>query len=482
MSVRTPLLTLLAVALLGGCVSPQGLHPHAALTNPAQLHAAHSFAHVKISPKAWPGAQWWKSLGDPQLDALIDQALRASPSIRLARARVERARSLAAAAGGPNAPDISAAANPTRERFTENFIYPPPFAGSWLWQNQAQLNFSYDFDFWGHNAAVYKAALGTEKAAEAEAFAARLVLSTAIARAYVHLAHAFDLLDLAHDTLAQREKVLALVRGRVAAGIDSRVELKQAEAEIPAAKEQIAQDEETIALTRNQLAALVGDGPDRGLRITRPKLAPSRAVRLPSRLPADLVGRRPDVIASRWRVEAAAQDVAAARARFYPNVNLAAFVGLQSLGWSKFLESGSTIAGVGPAISLPIFDGGALRGKLGARDAEYDAAVEQYNQTLVDALRAVADQLAVFRSVERQRPQVRAGLAAAREAYALALTRYRAGLSSLLSVLAAESQVIAQRSLVADLRARALDASIDLAHALGGGYGRGAAARAAARP
>lgn len=463
-------LAALAATVLAACASPAGLHSNATLLKPAQLQANRVLSAVPVSPRAWPRADWWHTLGDPQLDALIDQALRASPSIRLAQARVKRARALTIAAGAPLAPQVNATANPTRERFSKNFIYPPPYGGSWYWQNQAQLNFSYDFDFWGRNAAVYAAALGEENAAEADAYAARLVLSSAIARAYVRLAHAFDLLDLARDTLTQRKKVLALVRGRVAAGIDSRVELKQAESEVPAAQERITQDKETIALTRYQLAALVGEGPDQGLRIARPKLALCHGARLPSRLPADLIGRRPDVIASRWRVEAAARGIAAARAGFYPDVNLVGFVGLQSLGWAHFVTGGSTIAGVGPALSLPIFNGDALRGNLAAKNADYDAAVEQYNQTLTNALREVADQIAIFRSVEQQRPQVHAGLAAAREAYHLAITRYRAGLSSLLSVLAAESQVIAQRSLVADLRARELDASIDLAHALGGGY------------
>jgi len=470
MNARALLSALVAALAAAGCASTAGLTTHARLTDPAKLQAARSISGARFSPEAWPGADWWKSLGDPQLDALIGEALADSPSIRLARARVERANALAEAAGAPRRPQVNAAANPSYQRFSENFIYPPPYGGNWYWQNQATLNFSYDFDFWGKNAAVYAAALGQVKAAQADAYAARLVLSSAIARAYVQLAHAFDLLRLARDTLAQRDKVLALVQHRVASGLDSRLELKQAEAEIPAARERIVQIEETIALTRNQLAALAGAGPDSGLKIARPRLAAPKGALLPSKLPADLIGRRPDVIASRWRVEAAARDIDAARARFYPDINVAAFVGLQSLGWSNFIHSGSAIAGVGPALSLPIFDGGALRGNLGARDADYDAAVEQYNQTLSDALREVADQLVAFRSVERQRPQVKAGLAAAQEAYDLALTRYKAGLSNFLSVLSAESQVIAQRSLVADLRARELDASINLAHALGGGY------------
>ena len=460
----------LTALLAAGCVSTEGLEKHSAPVDPMQLKAARSLASVPVSPDAAPGDAWWKSIGDPQLDALIDEALAAGPSLRLARARVDRALALAESAGAALRPQVSASLDPSRQRISENYIFPRPLAGSWNWQNQAMLNFSYDFDFWGRNGAAQASALGQVKAAEADAHAAALVLSSAVALAYVQLSRTYDQIDLARELLQQREQQLKLVRERLAAGLDSRVELKQAEGSPPETRQRIAQLEETIALSRHQIAALLGKGPDRGLEIARPAPSPEARLALPSQLPADLLGRRPDVVASRWRVEAAARDTDAARAEFYPNINLIAFIGLQSLGWSKFLEAGSRVLGAGPALSLPIFDGGRLRGNLGAKNADYDAAVEQYNQALADALRDVADQVAAWRSIERQDGEVAEGLAAAQAAYDLALARFRAGLSSYLSVLAAESQLTAQRGLAAELRARRLEAAVGLARALGGGY------------
>jgi NodT family efflux transporter outer membrane factor (OMF) lipoprotein len=192
---------------------------------------------------------------------------------------------------------------------------------------------------------------------------------------------------------------------------------------------------------------------------------------LPSALPADLLGRRPDIVASRWRVEAAAKDADAARADFYPNINLLLFAGLQAITFTHFLESGSRALGIGPAVHLPIFDGGRLRGNLGAKYADFDAAAEQYNQALADALREVADQVAAWRSIEGQEAEVGAALAAAQAAYDLSLARYRAGLTNYLTVLTTESQLTSQRVLAAELRARRLESAIGLARALGGGYG-----------
>jgi len=459
-----------AALLLAACASSDGLVTRSTPADPARLEAARSFASVAVAAAAWPSERWWRSLGDPQLDKLIDEALASSPTLRLAQARLERARALAAAAGAPLGPQLSAEFDASRQRITSNGIYPRPIAGSWLWQNQALLDFSYDFDFWGRNAAAWQSALGEAKAAEADAQAARLVLSSAVALAYVQLAHAYDQRDVAHEQLALRERQLDLVRTRLGAGLDSQLEVRQSETTLPEIRQRIAQLDESEALARHQIAALLGRGPDRGLALARPALRPAAGLELPSRLPADLLGRRPDIAASRWRVEAAARGAASARAEFYPNVDLVAFVGLQAITWGHLLEYGSRVLGAGPALSLPIFDGGRLRGNLGAKSAEYDAAAEQYNQALADALREVADQVAAWRSVERQSAEVEAGLATAASARDLAQARFRAGLTGRLPVLTAEAQVAAQRGLAADLRARRLEAAIGLARALGGGY------------
>jgi NodT family efflux transporter outer membrane factor (OMF) lipoprotein len=196
----------------------------------------------------------------------------------------------------------------------------------------------------------------------------------------------------------------------------------------------------------------------------------AQAVTLPTVLPADLLGRRPDLVAQRWRIEAARRDIDAAKAQFYPNLNLNALVGLESINFGKLLDVDSANPAYGPALRLPLFDGGRLRGNLAARDADYDLAVSEYNRTLIDAMREVVDQLAAFKSLQAQQAELERGLAAAREAHDLAMTRYRAGLASYLQVLATETPLLEQESLRANLHARALDTSINLMRALGGGF------------
>ncbi len=463
------LILLTGVSVLAGCASPGGLEPSARATDPAGLSARDTLAVVPTVP-GWPAADWWKAYGDPQLDALIAEALAGSPTRGGARARSEQADARAAAADAARKPRIGAAAEIDRQRYSENGIFPPPIAGATLTTGQLGVNFSHEFDFWGGQKATLEAALSRSRAAAVENEAAKLTLAAAVARAYAELDHQFGLRDVAEASLKQREQVRDLTQSRVGAGLETKVELRQSAAAVFSARTDVAAADERIDLLRNQLAALLGKGPDRGLAIARPALGEGPAATLPSVLPSDLLGRRPDIVAERLRVEAARSDIDAARTRFYPNVNLAGLLAFQGVGLDQVLKGGSRIFDVQGGVSLPIFDGGRLRANLAGRDADYDLAVEQYNGTLVDALRDVADQVRSWHAVDQQSAEQRQARAESEEAYRLALLRYREGLSSYLTVLSVESQVLEQRRLAADLRNRRLLASIGLARALGGGF------------
>jgi NodT family efflux transporter outer membrane factor (OMF) lipoprotein len=255
----------------------------------------------------------------------------------------------------------------------------------------------------------------------------------------------------------------------VGAGLDTNLELRQSEGALPDARQQLEALQEQAQVTRNALAALVGraDVPAVGSLPELRSLSTSTTV---PALPSDLLARRPDIAAARWRVEAAGQDAESAKAQFYPSVNLVAFAGLSSIGLDKLLDLGSTQWGMGPAVRLPIFDAGRLRANLRGRTADLDAAVESYNGAVLEAIRETADAVAALQSIARQQAEQRQAETAAEGAYDIAVQRYRAGLGTYLNVLAAENAVLNQRRLGVDLAARALDARVALYRALGGGY------------
>ena len=459
-----------AVALLAGCASNAGLKPLARMRDADQLQAAATLARAQVSPAAWPARDWWHRYSDPQLDLLIDEALAVNPGMRAAEARVRQAAAAAGIAGTALSPQVTGAARSNRVEFSENSNVPKPLAGSWNWSNEASLNFSYELDFWGRNQAALDAAVGREKAAEVETEAVRLLLTVGVTQTYLKLSQLYAQHDLGEEVLQQRQQVLALTERRVAASIDSQADLKQAQLAIPLAKADIATVDEAIALVRAQLAALLGAGPDRGATIARPQLKLARPATVPGVLPSELLARRPDVVAQRWRVESLGKEIDAAQALFYPTVNLNGLIGLQSLGFGRFLQGGSAIAGAGAGLSLPIFDGGRLRGNLALRNADYDLAVEAYNQTLIDALRDVASQLlSIEWLAERGTLQAQA-LLTAQQAYELSLQRYRSGLGNYLQVLSTQIQVLQQQRAQIELDTRAFDLDMQLARALGGGY------------
>ena len=341
---------------------------------------------------------------------------------------------------------------------------------TWLADPQVGLNFSYEIDFWGKNRDTLAAATSETQAAAADAAEARLTLSTAIAASYADLTRLYAERDVAERSVASRQETFDLADRRVTNGLDTQAELQQAAAGVPEARAQMAAIDEQIALTRNQLAALMGQGPDAGLAIARPPATAPKAFGLPQNLAADLLGRRPDIVAAKWRAEAASKRVGASKAAFYPNVNLSGLIGYETLGLSKFFDPGSSYGNYGAAVSLPIFQGGRLRANLRGARADYDDAVASYDATLVEALRQVADAAASQKALADRLAQSRDALSHDEAAYKVARLRYDGGLANYQSVLISEDAVLLARREVADLEARAFSLDIQLIKALGGGY------------
>ncbi len=451
------------VLTLAGCANPAGIVSTATPVDAEALGAAGPDAATPIAP------DWWVGHAAPQLASLIDRAVAGSPSLRLAEARLARASAVAAGARASEGPRLDGAVDLSRQRFSENGIYPPPLAGSIRELGTAQLNGSWEIDAFGRNRAVLVAAIGSERAARADAAAARVLLAVNVARGWVQLSRSVEQKAVLERSLAQREQQFDLIRQRVGAGLDTNAELRQSETAVREVRTQVTVAEEQTALARHAIAALAALPPD-ALDSMAPRISSLRPVAVPPQVPASLLARRADIAAARWRVEAATSDVAAARAQFYPSINLTAFVGLNAIGFDRLLRGGSEQWGAGPAIRLPILDAGRLRANLRGRSADLDAAVQNYNSSVVDAIHDVADQIASTRLVDRQQREQADALASAEAAYDVATQRYRAGLATYLTVLNAETIVLAQRRNDVDVRARRLDVQMLLVRALGGGY------------
>lgn len=470
-----PLLVGAALLALAGCATG----PDAA-TRP-RAAASYATASLAAAPaRDWPADAWWQAYGDADLDALITRALAGNPDIAAAGARLRRAEALLRGSRAQTGPELTANGSVIAQKQSANIGIPPQFVPRGYNDfGRISLDFSWEIDFWGRNRAAVRAALSDARATAADRAAARLLVSTNVAATWADLARLAAERRVAAATVTVREATLKLVRDRVAQGLDTRAEEQAALANVPAAREALAAIDEQIGLTRNALAALLGEGPDAAKSLPLPAAPRLAAFGVPANLAADLLGRKPEIAAARWRAEAAAQRIKEARAAFYPNVNLTAFVGYQSLGLANLVSAGSGIGSVGPAVSLPLFDLGRRRSRLRGNEADYANAVAQYDGAVVTALREVADAATSLQALDGRLAEARAALIAQEEAYRLARLRYEGGLTDYQAVLQVEDNVLQRRRLVADLEARAFTLDVALVRALGGGF-REAPAPAAA--
>ena len=469
MSLHRRLLAASLILALSACADMGHIAPQSAMLDANKLQGSQAMDAAASAAIQWPRAQWWQDLHDPQLNRLMEQALADSPTLRGAQARVRQAEALAGAAEDRTRPQADANVSINRELYSQHGSTPAPLAGNYAWRNQATVTASYDLDLWGRNRAALSAALGDVQMASAESQMARLALETALVRTYIQLSYEFQLQDVIERSLAQRARILDITRQRKAAGIGTDIDVAQIETTLPAGRRQLEQSAESLALLRNQLAALAGKGPGAGAALTRPVLRLDQPLAIPAALPADLIGRRPDIAAQRWRVEAAAQRIDAAKAEFYPNVNLVAFAGFQAFGFSHFLDANSDIRGVSPALSLPIFAGARLRAQLGSQTAIYDGAVEQYNATVINAMSDVANAVTKAQSLEKQHRLTVQALATAQRARDLAEKAYKAGMSDAIAMLNTQVALLAEEQQQAQNGARELDLYVSLMNALGGG-------------
>lgn len=463
----SPLL-LLAAALLGGCAATGGLHPTVAPTDPAGLGARASLAGVKLDPAAWPREAWWKAVGDPQLDKLVDEALADNPDMTLVDARVRAALAAAGAADAQRKPTLNGGAQMSGARVPP--LLPPIADGHWGVIRFGYLSFKWDLDPWGGKRAAWQAAVGQARAAAVDAQAARLRLATDVVQAYFNLAGAYALRDLSREQLQRADDFLRLTREQATSGIVSRFNLVQIESETESDRVRLRAADNAVHTAGLMLAALLGAGPDRAASITQPSLPSVPALSMPSDLPAELLGRRPDVVAARWRAEAASHDIKAAKARFLPNVSISSLAGLIAPSSMDLFSLRNRFYTFGPALSLPIFEGGALRANLAGADAARDEAVAQYNQVLVQAINQVATQVDDLRALDDEVHNAAAARDREQQAYTLSLQRFHAGIGSFLEALTVRQQLITAEQQLAQIQIARGQAWAALNQALGGGF------------
>ena len=418
----------------------------------------------------WPAAEWWKRYQDPTLDQLIELATASSPTLATAHARFDSARQSVRIAGAASGVRVDASADIDRQRLSDNGLFPPQLLG-FTWYNQSDLGLqaTYTFDWWGKQRDAVDAAMDQAHAAQADRSAAALMLQTSIADTYFGWQADQSRIAIARDRAQIVEREGAIAAARVRADLDAAEDIDRSDLALAEAREQIAALEGSAKLRVVALAALVGRSATE-LPALQAKPLPALSGNLPDNVKIDLIARRADITASRWRVQAAERDRDSARAEFFPDVTINALLGLSSIDVGKLLEYGSRVPQASAAIHLPIFDAGRLKARYGASQAAIESAVASYQDTLVAAARDVATQASTRAQIAAQRTQRLLAVDAARQLQGSAAARVRQGITDSRAELIATESWMEQRDALLQLDAAALSADIALQRALGGGY------------
>ncbi|HXA47920.1 MAG TPA: efflux transporter outer membrane subunit, partial [Burkholderiaceae bacterium] len=327
---------------------------------------------------------------------------------------------------------------------------------------------SYDVDWWGRNRALLAAALGRSAATQAEAAGAAASLSAAVTNAYFQWQSVNARIQLQEQIEAQRNRLVELEVRRVKTGLSAGDSVTPLHADAAAPRQTKVQLETQRDQLYYQLKSLVGsDGFPAALKA---QALPVADWALPPNLPLDLLARRADIAASRDRVQASLHEVDAARAAFYPDLNLSAFIGLTSLPLSSLLHGDSRMQGFTPALHLPIFDAGRLRAGLDSNRADVELAVAQYDQSVQTAVGEVNDAAIKLKGAQREQESLTAQVTARNRDLASAQRRVHAGLADGRELARDQLSLLALNDLELTRQQHALSAQIDLIKALGGGY------------
>ena len=455
---------LLAIGAVG-CV---GLPPTSA---PVVLGSEAPLAGVEFTGGGkWPRVQWWEKYQDATLDRLIEVGLRDSPTLAMAHARFDSARQDVRVAGAQSGAHVDLSGDSSRQRLSDNGLFTPSLLGfHWYDQTDLGLQASYTFDWWGKQRAAVAAALDQAHAAQADRSAASLVLTSSIADTYFGWQADQARLGLLREHAALIEQEVLIGAARIHAGLDPADSRRAYDVELAALSEREAALDGSAHMRIVTLAALTAQAPAQLPPLTV-RLLPRISAAIPDDVRIDLIARRADVTASRWRVEAAQTTLRGVRAQFYPDISISALAGLQSKEIGDLFQYGSRVPAIAGAVHLPLFDAGRLRGEYGGAEAALAAAVSGYRDTVDTAAREVAVEVTALSQSANARVARLAALDAAQALHQSASARVRQGLVDPRTAMTAAEGVLQQRDGLLQIDAAEVAADVGLQRALGGGY------------
>jgi outer membrane protein, multidrug efflux system len=414
--------------------------------------------------EAQPRGEWWKAFADPVLDALIERADRDNASVRVAAARLARARAIARITDAERSPQVGVGASAQRFQGIVNGSPSGPARNVFA----AGADLSYEVDLFGRLSHATEAAVRDALVEDALLQSTRLLVQAEVARAYLALRALDEERSLVENTLRTYRGTLSLTERRWRAGDVAELDVARAATEVAATESEALALERRRAELEHALAILIGEAPA-NFALAHEEWKTALPV-IPAGVPSTLLTRRPDVAAAQNGVMAAQARVGMAQAAWFPNIALTASAGYASPELSDLFKWSSRAWVLGALAALPVFDGGRRKAGVQAADAELESAVAGYRERVLVAFKDVEDQLAALRLLTEQAEAQGRAVASASRTTSLSDTRYRAGYVSQLELLDAQRSELRNRREALQVRSARYQATVALVRALGGDW------------
>jgi multidrug efflux system outer membrane protein len=413
---------------------------------------------------------WWQLFDDPVLQNLISQSIAFNYDLRLASARVLEVRAQAGVAKSFLFPQIGFATNYEARQVSRSSDPPEALNGDKTFQNwNLGFSLSWELDLFGRLRREKESAFALYLGSEEGRRGVLITLVADVASSYFQLRELDLELEIARRTLTLNDETVAFYTNRLNGGVSNRLEVDQSKANRALTASTIPDIQRRIALTENSLSVLLGHLPGaipRGNVLTEQHFPPT----VPAGIPATLLERRPDVAQAEDFLVSANANVGAAKALFFPTINLTGLLGGVSHDLSNIVKADGAIWSLGGGLFQPIFQGGRIKQNYAAAKARFDQALAQYQKAALDGYREVADSLITIETLREEREELENGVVALRDASKLARARYDTGLSNYLEILIADQSLFQQELQVARARGGELVALAQLYRALGGGW------------
>lgn len=481
------------LGIVGGCTPGTQALPIEVPYGALESAAEEALSDELFESTEWVPDDWWTIFSDDQLTEFIHLALEQNPTLQAAQAKILQATATADRARSTLFPILSWAGDIAREKLSKTGIIPfgTPPAGTtvgagtigapitpgpssgipvYFTQYETELNLSYDFDIWGKNRNTFAAAIGEVKASIADEAFSRLQLAISVAQTYFQLQIDYKRQEIARAIVENQTKYQELIKQRLSGNLDTAPTLNSAQTNVSGAKLTLLQVQGDIAVNEYKLKAYLAGNFEEEIFDTKIVEAPLPKVPLPRELPLRLIAHRPDIISQLWLIESAGKQINVAKAGFYPDVNLNAFFGFQTIHLHELWRWPSSYFDVNPAFSLPIFDGGRLIANLRSSEVNYDTAILRYNQLVLNAAQDVLTGVAVLRNNHQQLQEYIQKLNDQKKIFELTILRVQHNLSSGLDYLVNEQNMLTAHDQEIVSLGNTIQAILSLIKALGGGY------------